>query len=173
MSCYRACNIKAWGIFLQSSSYHTHLPKSRTCPSGWVSGLANHLGVIDQRPKSNSWMSWFPLTPNVGSQLERKRKEKKLDHEGCVQGAQLLQSTTKEGKFMADQVERGSVWGVRGVKVVGSCSRRLRVLMIVSRNRIVIALQKDPFFSWNNSTRESQKVESIESHNKKIESAIE
>ena len=36
------------------------------------------------------------------------RKEKKIDHEGGFQGA-LLQSTTKEGKFKADQVERGSV----------------------------------------------------------------
>jgi len=36
-------------------------------------------------------------------------KEKKIDHEGGFQGALLLQSTTKEGKFKADQVERGSV----------------------------------------------------------------
>jgi len=37
----------------------------------------------------------------------RKGKEKKIDHEGGFQGALLLQSTTKEGKFMADQVESG------------------------------------------------------------------
>jgi len=37
------------------------------------------------------------------------QKKKKIDHEGGFQGALLLQSTTKEGKFMADQVEPGSV----------------------------------------------------------------
>ena len=41
--------------------------------------------------------------------VAKKRKEKKIDHEGGFQGALLLQSTTKEGEFMADQVERGSV----------------------------------------------------------------
>jgi len=50
--------------------------------------------------------------------------------------------------------------------VVGSCSRRLRVLMIVSRNRIFIALQKRSLFSpgiiphvkarrWNQLNRQS------------------
>ena len=34
------------------------------------------------------------------------------NHEGCFQGALLLQSTTMEGEFKADQVERGSVGGV-------------------------------------------------------------
>jgi hypothetical protein len=51
-------------------------------------------------------------TGNLGeivTEKKRKEKKKKIDHEGGFQGALLLQSTTKEGKFMADQVEPGSV----------------------------------------------------------------
>ena len=64
--------------------------------------------IYDTRVILAPFLPHHVLQPHANAHFRHSRKEKKIDHEGCFQGALLLQSTTKEGEFK-DQVERVSV----------------------------------------------------------------